>query len=373
VPTAIGESNDIMNLNFPDERFGSDSKEHMPSAYVRGTVITFPEEAGDIVARGENHGVAAHKDVKASEALKDKNHLSQLAMMGDIATINDIHSAYIHGSVPTAIGESNDIMNLNFPDERFGSDSKEHMPSAYVRGTVITFPEEAGDIVARGENHGVAAHKDVKASEALRTQTKQKLLQLHAFNQAHKALPTSMLGMTGDISTMGDIHAAYIHGSVPTSVGESDDIMNLNFPDERNGADSKEFMPSAYVRGSVNTAADEAGDITAKSSSATGMKKGPVTSLAGLLKEEQALTKQEGEEEKKNDSKMLKIDDKEEAKAVKAETAVTHELAVDEKLHKPMTSLDVQMNKKQVKANAYTHTRDEKAVEAGLVAHGDKA
>merc|ERR1712216_389017 len=137
-------------------------------------------------------------------------------------------------------------------------------------GTVITFPEEAGDIVARGENHGVAAHKDVKASEALRTQTKQKLLQLHAFNQAHKALPTLMLGMTGDISTMGDIHAAYIHGSVPTSVGESDDIMNLNFPDERNGA-----------------------DITAKSSSATGMKKGPVTSLAGLLKEEQALTKQE--------------------------------------------------------------------------------
>ena len=117
-------------------------------------------------------------------------------------------------------------------EQRFGSDSKEHMPSAYVRGTVITFPEEAGDIVARGENHGVAAHKDVKASEALRTQTKQKLLQLHAFNQAHKALPTSMLGMTGDISTMGDIHAAYIHGSVPTSVGESDDIMNLNFPDE---------------------------------------------------------------------------------------------------------------------------------------------
>ena len=42
---------------------------------------------------------------------------TDLAMMGDIATINDIHSAYIHGSVPTAVGESNDIMNLNFPDE----------------------------------------------------------------------------------------------------------------------------------------------------------------------------------------------------------------------------------------------------------------
>ena len=35
----------------------------------------------------------------------------------DIATINDIHSAYIHGSVPTAKGESDDIMDLNFPDE----------------------------------------------------------------------------------------------------------------------------------------------------------------------------------------------------------------------------------------------------------------
>ena len=42
---------------------------------------------------------------------------TDLAMMGDIATINDIHSAYIHGSVPTAVGESNDIMDLNFPDE----------------------------------------------------------------------------------------------------------------------------------------------------------------------------------------------------------------------------------------------------------------
>ena len=37
--------------------------------------------------------------------------------MADIATINDIHSAYIHGSVPTAKGESDDIMALNFPDE----------------------------------------------------------------------------------------------------------------------------------------------------------------------------------------------------------------------------------------------------------------
>jgi hypothetical protein len=44
-------------------------------------------------------------------------HDTKLAMMGDIATINDIHSAYIHGSIPTAKGESDDIMNMNFPDE----------------------------------------------------------------------------------------------------------------------------------------------------------------------------------------------------------------------------------------------------------------
>ena len=37
--------------------------------------------------------------------------------VADIATINDIHSAYIHGSVPTAKGESDDIMDLNFPEE----------------------------------------------------------------------------------------------------------------------------------------------------------------------------------------------------------------------------------------------------------------
>ena len=45
------------------------------------------------------------------------SHDTKLAMMGDIATINDIHSAYIHGSIPTAKGESDDIMALNFPDE----------------------------------------------------------------------------------------------------------------------------------------------------------------------------------------------------------------------------------------------------------------
>jgi hypothetical protein len=37
--------------------------------------------------------------------------------VADISTINDIHAAYIHGSVPTAKNEADDIMALNFPDE----------------------------------------------------------------------------------------------------------------------------------------------------------------------------------------------------------------------------------------------------------------
>merc|ERR1719183_2574655 len=138
-----------------------------------------------------------------------------LDMMGDIATINDIHSAYIHGSVPTAVGESNDIMNLNFPDERSGSDSKEYMPAAYVRGSINTAPQEAADIVAKGANHGVLAHEGTPAAEA---------------TAATKDAHTQSLDMMGDIATINDIHSAYIHGSVPTAVGESNDIMNLNFP-----------------------------------------------------------------------------------------------------------------------------------------------
>ena len=99
----------------------------MPAAYVRGSINTAPQEAADIVAKGANHGVLAHQGTPApaaeeQDAVKQKllqmpQKTSKLAMMGDIATINDIHSAYIHGSVPTAVGESNDIMDLNFPDE----------------------------------------------------------------------------------------------------------------------------------------------------------------------------------------------------------------------------------------------------------------
>jgi len=57
---------------FCGQRFGSDSKAYVPSAYVRGSVDTFKAEATDIVARSANHGVMAHKDLKTTESLKQK-------------------------------------------------------------------------------------------------------------------------------------------------------------------------------------------------------------------------------------------------------------------------------------------------------------
>jgi len=160
-----------MNMNFPDERFGSDSKAYMPSAYVRGSVDTFKAEATDIVSRSANHGVMAHKDLKTESLMSLPAKTTKLGMTGDIATINDIHSAYIHGSIPTAKGESDDIMALNFPDERNGADSKAYQPSAYVRGSVDTSKAEATDITAKGANHGVMAHKDSKTESLMQKQS----------------------------------------------------------------------------------------------------------------------------------------------------------------------------------------------------------
>ena len=77
--------------------------------------------------------------------------------------------------------------------QRSGSDSKAYQPSAYVRGSVITFKDEATDITTHGTNHGVLAHKAPPV--ALKgPSVKQKLLQLHAFSNARKA-PTSKLAM----------------------------------------------------------------------------------------------------------------------------------------------------------------------------------
>ena len=74
--------------------------------------------------------------------------------------------------------------------QRNGSDSKTYQPSAYVRGTVVTFKAEAADITAKGANHGVLAHKSVPVALA-GPSLKQKLLQLHALSKAR----TSKLAM----------------------------------------------------------------------------------------------------------------------------------------------------------------------------------
>ena len=49
-------------------------------------------------------------------------------------------------------------LRTNAEPQRSGSDSKTYQPSAYVRGTVVTFKAEAADITAKGANHGVLAH-----------------------------------------------------------------------------------------------------------------------------------------------------------------------------------------------------------------------
>jgi hypothetical protein len=82
-----------------------------------------------------------------------------------------------------------------------------------------------------------------------------------AAQTAQKSARTSKLGMIADISTINSIHAAYIKGGIPTSSQESDEIMDVAFPDERSGSDSKEHQPSAYIRGTQTTADQEASDI----------------------------------------------------------------------------------------------------------------
>ena len=62
------------------QRNGADSKAYQPSAYVRGSVITFKDEATDITSKGANHGVLAHKAPPV--ALKAQSApTSKLAMM----------------------------------------------------------------------------------------------------------------------------------------------------------------------------------------------------------------------------------------------------------------------------------------------------
>ena len=117
-------------------------------------------------------------------ALAQHDRTTKLGMTGDISTMGDIHAAYIHGSVPTFKEESDDIMNLAFPDERSGSDSIEKMPAAYVRGTVITFNQEAQNIV----NKTWAGYKEARAAKAPVVQlasAKRLAMKQQALNRKH--------------------------------------------------------------------------------------------------------------------------------------------------------------------------------------------
>mmetsp|Transcript_35802 Transcript_35802/g.93937 ORF Transcript_35802/g.93937 Transcript_35802/m.93937 type:complete len:252 (+) Transcript_35802:13-768(+) len=199
-----------------------------------------------------------HQDGSKSGDLDSKPaemYMSKLSMAGDIATLKDIHAAYIRGSVPTATQESEEIMNQQFSDEADGSDQKSRVPSAYITGTVSTAEGEARDITSFASSSAARdrANKDVARTESL--------LQV-----ASKPVLTK-LSMAGDISTLKDIHAAYVRGSVSTAAQESDDIMNQPYPDERDGSDKKSKMPNAYITGSVSTAEGEARDITSFASS----------------------------------------------------------------------------------------------------------
>jgi hypothetical protein len=107
-------------------------------------VDTADGEARDITSfvSGSAARDSANKDVARTESLlqlPSRPTLTKLSMAGgedaaffvrgagqangvcavgaDIATLNDIHAAYIRGSVPTAAQESDDILNQPFSDE----------------------------------------------------------------------------------------------------------------------------------------------------------------------------------------------------------------------------------------------------------------
>jgi len=178
-----------------------------------------------------------------------------LGMIQDMSHYDAMHAAHIKGSIPTFAQESDEIMNLTFPDERSGSDSEEYQPNAYIRGTKITFDQEAHDIIP-----GDYLTKDVRPTESLALKSVKRLqakaakaaAAAPAAQTAQKSARTSKLGMIADISTINSIHAAYIKGGIPTSSQESDEIMDVAFPDERSGSDSKEHQPSAYIRAVVH-------------------------------------------------------------------------------------------------------------------------
>jgi hypothetical protein len=198
--------------------------ENAGAAYERGTHSTAESEASFITG--------VRKDKARTESLA----MTKLGMSGDVANLANMHAAYIQGSVPTAMEESRDIITDDFPDETNGkktTDGFDRMPEAYERGSKNTFGDEASAIIP-------GAEKDQARTEALAAVNR-----LMAKRERELKGRKQMLGMSGDVANMANMHAAYIQGSVPTAKEESDDIITNDYPDEtENAADSYEKQVS---------------------------------------------------------------------------------------------------------------------------------
>jgi hypothetical protein len=194
--------------------------ENAGAAYERGTHSTAESEASFITG------------VKKDSARTESLAMTKLGMSGDVANLKNMHAAYIQGSVPTAMEESRDIITDDFPDETNGkktTDGFDRMPEAYERGSKNTFGDEASAIIP-------GAEKDNARTEALAAVNR-----LMAKRERELKGRKQMLGMSGDVANMANMHAAYIQGSVPTAKEESDDIITNDYPDEtENAADSYE-------------------------------------------------------------------------------------------------------------------------------------
>eukprot|EP00960_Hanusia_phi_P058436 763889-Hanusia_phi.AAC.1 len=134
--------------------------------------------------------------------------------------------------------------------QRNGSDAKEWMPSAYIRGSIDTSAQEAQDITGVAMDPRKEILYQTKAKTSKLGMIGGQAKQTYEPAQAPAACKDNQVGNDrrcrllssglrsahgrdfADISTINDIHAAYIHGSVPTAAQESDDIMNMPYPDE---------------------------------------------------------------------------------------------------------------------------------------------
>merc|ERR1712167_218743 len=144
-----------------------------------GTKITFPGEATDITGVEKDPKTEKLLQLPMSKKLAELKmaHTTKLGMIQDSVHMQHIHAAYIQGSVPTAVQESREIMNLTFPDEREGADGIQYQPTAHITGTKITFPGEATDITGVEKDNTPRVLKSVRGSKLLQLKKRQAALQ----------------------------------------------------------------------------------------------------------------------------------------------------------------------------------------------------